>query len=45
MSFQTMTGDQGSAIDLDMGPAIDPAASRNYKNIKEVGLVYTDTYG
>ncbi|XP_074645592.1 inositol 1,4,5-trisphosphate receptor-like [Tubulanus polymorphus] len=28
--------DQGSAIDLDIGPAIEPTASRNYKTIKEI---------
>ena len=35
VSLQGLTG-EGSAIDLDMGPAIDAAASRNYRSIKEV---------
>ena len=33
--LQGLTG-EGSAIDLDIGPAIDPAAAKNYKAIKEV---------
>ncbi len=33
--LQGLTG-EGSAIDLDMGPSIDAAASKNYRSIKEV---------
>ena len=33
--LQGLTG-EGSAIDLDMGPSIDAAASKNYRSIKQV---------
>ncbi|XP_064604842.1 inositol 1,4,5-trisphosphate receptor-like isoform X2 [Liolophura sinensis] len=37
----TLSNDQGSAIDLDLGQAIDPTHSKNYKTIKSILLRLT----
>ncbi|XP_033744403.1 inositol 1,4,5-trisphosphate receptor-like isoform X4 [Pecten maximus] len=35
-SIWNISKDQGSAIDLELGPSIDEQASKNYKRIKEI---------
>ncbi|KAK3103047.1 hypothetical protein FSP39_016030 [Pinctada imbricata] len=35
-SVWNISGDKGSAIDLDLGPPIDPASAKNYKKIKQI---------
>ncbi|KAL5013970.1 hypothetical protein ScPMuIL_008240, partial [Solemya velum] len=36
-----LSGDQGSAIDHDLGPSMEPQNARNYKTIKEILLNLT----
>nr|XP_022296363.1 inositol 1,4,5-trisphosphate receptor type 1-like isoform X5 [Crassostrea virginica] len=40
-SMWSLSGERGSAIDLDLGPPIDPASAENYKKIKQILLRLT----
>ena len=39
--LQNISEERGSAIDLDLGPPIDPSSAKNYKKIKQV-RIHTD---
>ncbi|XP_055999570.1 inositol 1,4,5-trisphosphate receptor type 1-like isoform X4 [Ostrea edulis] len=41
LSMMSISGDRGSAIDLDLGPPIDPTTAENYKKIKQILLRLT----
>lgn len=41
MSLSNISGERGSAIDLDLGPPIDPTSAENYKKIKQILLRLT----
>ncbi|XP_061187355.1 inositol 1,4,5-trisphosphate receptor type 1-like isoform X4 [Saccostrea echinata] len=41
LSMWNLSGERGSAIDLDLGPPIDPTSAENYKKIKQILLRLT----
>ena len=43
MTQQSSAG-EGSSIDLDLGPAVDPNSAKNYKTIQQVSLYTQEVY-